>query len=345
MKRHYKDQLRTYTQVLLKPEIRYDELKTAVDNMYDLYLETSELVEDDKTSRQAVYLPTGKAIDSFEAGMCVKEFMRTKKFIAGIYSAILDAQERFPNQRIHIMYAGTGPFGTLMLPMTGLFTSSQIKFTLLEINKNSIDCLKRVITKFDVWDYVEDIIETDASTYRKTKEEPIHMLITETMQKALRKEPHVSITLNLVDQIHENGILIPQNISIDAVLFDQSRNMQRMFGENEAAYDYYKSIGRVIEFNMSLAKKHTRAFQLSRQDYTLPKVSMTLPEKVDKRFSAINLMTEIQVYKDHVLSYYECSLNLPEKLLAIENLSHLPERLELQYKISDMPRFEIVSVF
>ncbi len=289
------------------------------------------------------YLPTGKAIDSFEAGMCVKEFMRTKKFIAGIYNAILDAQERFPNQRIHIMYAGTGPFGTLMLPMTGLFLSSQIKFTLLEINKNSIDCLKRVITKFDVWDYVEDIIETDASTYRKTKEDPVHMLITETMQKALRKEPHVSITLNLINQIHENAILIPQNISIDAVMFDQRRNMQRMFGEKEAAYDYYESIGKVIDFNMPLAKEHARNFQVSRQNYTLPKVSMILPEKIDKRFDSINLMTRIQVYKEHVLTYYECSLNLPEKLLSIENSRALPKRLDLQYKVSDMPKFEIVN--
>ncbi len=61
MKGHFKDQLRTYTQVLLNPEIRYDELKTAVDKMYDLYIEISELVEDAKASRQAVLLTDWKS--------------------------------------------------------------------------------------------------------------------------------------------------------------------------------------------------------------------------------------------------------------------------------------------
>ncbi|WP_430885037.1 phytanoyl-CoA dioxygenase [Fusibacter sp. JL216-2] len=343
MKKSHKIQLKEYTDVLLKSEIRYDELKEAVDASYDLYRSVSGLREDAPASREAVFLPTGKAIDSFEAGMCVKEFMRTKKFVAGLYEAILEAQNRFPNRKIHILYAGTGPFATLMLPMTSIFSPDQIKFTLLEINKHSINCLKKLITEFDVWDYVQDIVETDASMYSPDKSESIHIFLTETMQRALNKEPQVSITLNLIDQIEENAIMIPQNIRIDAVLFDHKRNKQRMFGVEGAKDDYYEVLGRVIDFDRGMAKMHGASYRENRRNYTLPIVTIEFPEKIDQRFSSIKLMTQIHVYNEHVLSYYESSLNLPEKLLVIEDIENLPKHLELQYVISDIPKFKIVN--
>ncbi|GKT31025.1 hypothetical protein ADUPG1_001805, partial [Aduncisulcus paluster] len=187
--------------------------------------------------------------------------MRTKRFVAGFYEGILEAKRRFPDTQLHILYAGTGPFGTLMLPMTTLFSPHEIKFTLLEINRHSIECLKNTISSFEAWEYIEEIVETDASQYEAREDQAFHMLITETMQRALKKEPHVSITLNLIDQIEENGVLIPENVIVDAVLFDSRRNMDRMFGDIDAKKDYYKLLGRVLEFDKSTAIKEADAFR------------------------------------------------------------------------------------
>ncbi|MBP1862801.1 hypothetical protein BD780_002585 [Clostridium tetanomorphum] len=45
------------------------------------------------------------------------------------YGEIKRAQQKFLNEQIHILYAGTGPFAALMIPLTTVFTSLGVKFT------------------------------------------------------------------------------------------------------------------------------------------------------------------------------------------------------------------------
>jgi hypothetical protein len=331
--RNYKEELKEITEILLKPEDDYGEMKKATDDLYDLFVEVSGLEENDEDSRKDYYLPKGKAIGTVWAAMCVKEFMRTKKFVRGVFLGIKCAKEKFPNRKIHILYAGTGPFATLMLPLTTIFSSDEVGFTLLEINPHSIENLKKIIKAFNAMEYVENIVQCDATEYKSDKDKPIHMVVTETMQNGLKKEPQVAITLNLVPQMEKGGILIPENVIIEAGLLDAKRDNDRMLGVEGAYKDYYYALNQVFELNkevIGIEKTNVWCF---------PEVEIDISSNIDKRYNKLNLFTDIQVFGEEWLTYMQCSLNIPLKVIDVDWINNPIKRVSFQYNINENPGF------
>jgi hypothetical protein len=335
---NYIEKLRGITEILLKPEDDYAELTQAINDLYFIFSSASQLKADDDQTRLDMYLPKGKAIGSTWAAMCVKELMRTKRFLRGLYFGIKAAQEKFPNTSIHILYAGTGPFATLALPMTTVFTSQEINFTFLEINPLSIDLLKNTLRAFSAENYVNDIIQCDASVYTSDKNKPIHLVLTETMQNALQKEPQVSITMNLVPQMLPEGILIPQNIKIDAVLMSPKKNFERMTNPDWQEQKYYHPIKTIFELNMATPVKNP--IKKVTDSVSFPEVEVELPSGIDPDYSELSLFTNIQVFGDVDLTNWQCSLNIPKKLMSIDQRSETSNKMSFQYIISDKPGFE-----
>ncbi|AKN30014.1 phytanoyl-CoA dioxygenase [Clostridium carboxidivorans P7] len=329
----YKEKLKEITRILLEEEDEYGKIKDTCDDLFRLFLAASELKEDEY-SRKEYYLPKGKAIGTFWAGVCVKELMRTKRFIRGIFYGIKKAQEKFPDRTIHILYAGTGPFATLMLPMTTVFSSEKIKFTLLEINQGSIEALKKIIKVFEVEEYVEEIVQCDATEYKIDKSKPVHMIITETMQNALKNEPQVAITLNLVPQMEIEGILIPQNIDIEAVLIDPKREMERTMGIEGAEDDFYYPLSKIFELNKEGVKR-----VMKNKNYEFPEIEIELSHTIEKRYKRLCLLTTIQVFEGEQLTYNQCSLNLPYKIMDIDWRNNKWKELRFQYVVSEKPGF------
>jgi len=329
----YQVKLKEITNILLKAEDNYVEIKNATDDLYNLFLTVSGLKEVDENCRKDYYLPQGKAIGTVWAAMCIKEFVRTKKFIRGVYLGIKSAQNKFPNRPIHILYAGTGPFATLLMTLTTVFTSEEVKFTLLEINPDSIKNLNKVIEIFRVEEYVKKIVQCDATKYQADKGNPIHMVVTETMQRALNKEPQVAITLNLIPQMLEGGILIPENITVTATLVDLKRDMERMIGVEGAEKDYCYPLNKIFELNKDIVPMEKKG------EYLFPKVEVEIPNDIDKRFKSLNLFTDIQVFGEEKLTYMQCSLNLPHRVKDIDLVNKPFKKINFEYVISENPRF------
>lgn len=331
------EELKRITEIILNREDEYGELKKACDDLFVFLSRLARLDKEKELANKDYFLPGGKAIGTVWAGMCVKEFMRTKRFLTGIYKAVRQAQVKFPHQTIHILYAGSGPFGTLLVPLTTKFNPDEIKITFLDINPESLRNLKNLITELELEAYVEDIVLCDASKYQASRKRPVHMVVTETMQRALCKEPQVSITANLVSQMAEGGILIPQNIKINAVLLDAKRDMERMTGVSGAEKDFCFYIDTVLELNQAGIQKYDR------EKHCFPEKVVCLPEHVEDRFDSISLFTDIQVFGEETLTYMQCSLNMPYHIMKRKNMKEESagrKKLGFQYYVSKNPGFE-----
>ncbi|MEJ2750284.1 MAG: hypothetical protein P8183_20610, partial [Anaerolineae bacterium] len=147
---------------------------------------------------QDTFLPGGVAISPHLAARCLFDPVRTVQFLRGIYAGIHEAMRRFPGECIHIVYAGCGPYATLLLPLTTQFTPAQIQLTLIDINQPSIDGVRRLTAALGLDDYVQACVQANAITHQHPPDNPLHMVVSETMQTGLAREPQVAIMRNFL---------------------------------------------------------------------------------------------------------------------------------------------------
>lgn len=312
-----KQKLMKITNILLKQEDLYGELKQAVDEFYELLIDLTGIDGNNRKNQDDILLPNGKAIGTLWAARCVREFMRTKRFVQGLHQAVVDAKVRFPGQRIRILYAGTGPFATLLLPLTTVFSSEEIACTLLEINPGSIAALHQVIARLELQDYVVQIVQCDATAYQPPNAP--HIVVTEVMQNALKKEPQVAVTLNLVPQLLPGGILIPQQVRVDAAFV--------RFSEKEG-------VMHTTPQPVFCLNKETR---LQNVQCT---VAVDLSEGRKKGCRQLALLTTIRVYGQVELTVNQCSLTIPSIVKLYTSASQIPEQVFFRYLMGKVPHFE-----
>ncbi len=69
----------------------------------------------------------------------------------GVYAAIQQKREDNHHQSIDVLYAGTGPFGMLLIP---LLDAAQVRVTLLDIHAESLAKLQRLIDFLEVGHFI-----------------------------------------------------------------------------------------------------------------------------------------------------------------------------------------------
>lgn len=334
----YRNELQRITEILLKPEDDYDELTLAIHHLYQLFLAVSGLEVEQPQYQEHIYLSQGKAIGPHWAALCIRDILRTKRFVQGVFGGLKSAIAKFPGISIHVLYAGTGPFAALVIPLSTMFTSDQVKFTFLEINPYNIKPLEKIIHGFEAEKYVMEIVQGDATQFRVDSRRPVQMIITETMQNALQKEPQVAITMNLVPQMEHEGILIPENIAIEAMLMNSKRNQDRMLGVNDAE-SCYRSLGTVFELNKGIVVQNPVVGSPDMGSYVFPEVKITIPPDLAAEYPQLSLFTRIRVFGEVELKYWECSLTQPQKILQLDPVKP-EERIGLFYEISKKPGFK-----
>lgn len=334
----YRNELQRITEILFKPEDNYGELTQAIQDLYQLFLTVSGLTAEPLEQRgqqEHIYLPMGKAIGPYWAGLCIHEFLRTKRFIKGAFLGLQSAIAKFPGNPIHCLYAGTGPFAALAIPLITVFNSSQVKFTFLEINPYNIKPLERIIQGFEAEEYVTEIIQADATQFQANPGRPFQMIITETMQNALQKEPQVAITMNLVPQMAHGGILIPENIAIEAVLLSPKRNQDRMLGIIEAE-SCYRELGTIFQLNKGIHALSPVPGPAGKGPYSFPEVEIRIPPDWVAEYPHLCLLTRIRVYGEVELKDWECSLTQPQKVLQFDPVMPA-QRIGLWYEVNEKP--------
>ena len=197
------------TSEYLEDTLDYEKLlKTSKEYKNVLNTLSNESLDNEK-GRNDIHFNNGKALGSVWAALCIDDLVRTRQFIRGIHKAI--EEKKAKKEIIHILYAGTGPFATLILPFILRYSKSEIKYTLLEINPLSFNVLQSVISKLDLEEHDIKFVNDDATKYKFDNGTP-DIIVSETMQNSLDKEQQVSIFYNLMSQGNTDTLFIPENI-------------------------------------------------------------------------------------------------------------------------------------
>lgn len=257
----------------------------------------------------------GIVVSIEQAAHCLIDLARTTQFLRGIYQAIQDKLKTQSNVRI--LYAGCGPYATLISPLTTQFQSSQLSITLVDINNESIQSVHKLIKTWNIEEYVNDVISADLTDSELHFDRSFDIIISETMQFALRNECQVPITRNLIRFLKPEGLFIPEGVTIDACLVDSASS------EHSKSKPKLK-LGRVYDLN---SKK-------------VPEENLSTILKVpETRYKLLQLFTEIRVYKDTVIEAYDSGLTMPYYIDHFNKSK--PAQIKFQYVESSRPNWEV----
>lgn len=307
---------------LMLTEENPGKLRAACQDFYDFLCKIVGLEEDfsDSLTYTETILSRGKAISPLNAARCIWEYKRTLRFIRGVFSAINELKIRFPNEKIEILYAGCGPFATLVIPLLGKFSPAELSLTLLDYHEFSIESAQKVFQIFGFENFNTEFILTDACTYKHPRK--LHLVISETMLNALSSETQTAITLNLAPQICGGGIFVPQNISVSACLLNPTKE----FTEKERYF-----LGTILELDAEKIGKSGK-FQNS-------PVALEIPNEIKTKNLNLMLLTEIRIFDKFKLRDYESSITYPKKVLHFAAISKI-SAVEFKYILDENPHFE-----
>lgn len=302
--------LQHYCNMLLQNNSSWAERKDCLERIHALFAELGALNAYDEVHHSpAKVLEGGTAIAPAWAAMCMFDIARTRQFVLGLREAVADLLSEQPDEPVQVLDAGCGPYGLLSLLAAQYFSPSQVQFTLLDIFPGNIESVQKLIAALGMQRYFRAFVCEDALHYQWPPEKSLHILVTETMNRALWKEPQVAISLHLVPQLAPGAVLIPERIevSLACVNLYKKKIHAAMKGQEAltAPVLYEEDLGQVIE----LDKNSTEA-TIGKK----PLVSITLPAHFNTTQYQLELHTRVQVYKGYELIKDESAISLSQVL-------------------------------
>lgn len=309
---------RVATETLISCGNDFQKMKQSVDSLYGLFKSITG-IDFTNWSDGDIHLPSGKAISPEGAAHCLLEMKRTAIFLRGIKQAI-DSKMGDNMEPVKILYAGCGPYATLITPLLRYYSVDKINVTLLDINCVSLNSAEKLINEFGLGDYIDQFVLDDAATYKVDRLYDI--VISETMQAGLKNEPQVAITQNLVPQCKPDTIFIPEQITVDAHL------MKRGIWDGDQILEEGGETHHLCEL-FSVNKTN-----LDSSNY---RKIVTLPPTFNKPYDLL-LYTTIKVFGNEVLELNDCSLNMPLRYFELRD--NYPKSIEFWYNQSNKPKIE-----
>ena len=331
--------LQTAVDTLLNKDSEFWQLSRAIKELRVLFLGLSPILapENKEFLSGETQLPSGLAIAPDFAATVLNDTKRTVKFLRGVKEAIDDCLKNIDNKPIHLLYAGCGPYATLVFPLLHFFKPDQLKVTLLDIHQLSLDSADTIAHKIGVVDFIDSLICCDASRYLHPKDDPIHMVVTETMAQLLYKEPQVSITLNLAPQMVSNGIFIPEEVIISLRAINTANDYLRLTNrlpKNGKMELHLQDIFTLDKNCLNLVNTESNGMQIWLEDIIIPEI----PEQFDQ----LKLFTEIKIYNKHFLKAYESGLTSPLDF-KIDEVKE-GDSISFMYRISHVPELKYTKI-
>lgn len=288
-------------------------------------------------------LEDGVAINPHAAAHCVSDYRRSVVFIRGVYAAINAAVLRFSGAPVRILYAGCGPFATLLLPLLGRFEPGELDIHLLDIHTESLESVGLLISHFGFDSQHIRLVCADACHYQHHC--TLHLVIAETMQKALEQEPQLAVTANLAPQLCLQGILVPQAIRVELYLVQNQHEPGVIDNGGAAVLGGAEAVaGRhwlatLVCLNREKVQElmGAAAYNPLSGKNELNLVTVDLPPREDLASFDLVLYTRIQVLSRHSLQDYDSEITLPLKCLDVPALVG-SQQLQVRYQLGSYPK-------
>ena len=340
--------LNAISDTILDETSRPNQLRDALDAFV---LECSEVtnvrpdVSFDAWAEDAL-LATGVAINPQAAAHCALDYRRSVAFIRGIYAALNELKLRFPNTPLEILYAGCGPFATLLLPLLSKFVPGDLKLHLLDFHQRSLDSVELLLAHFGFEAHDVQTIKHDASAYQHPGR--LHLVVAETMQKSLEQEPQFAVTANLAPQLWPEGIFIPQCIEVALCLADLEQEkllIRQALGDDEGSHLEMDCLRRSLATVCTLVPDRALdQIRLAEKNATqagsqLEPTIITIPTAPGLARLDAALFTRIQVFGRHHLKDYESQITLPLKCYELLPLGP-GDSFRVSYHLGSYPKFQ-----
>ncbi len=288
MSKKYK--LMDIVNTLLDSDAKSAELAQSVKSLAEIFEQFASVINSDEYS--------GVAISPLDA-ICANEHVRITKYMRGVYAAVNDLLKRFKGQKIRLLYAGCGPHATLLLPLLYRFDPKRLSVRFLDHNAASLKSVKAIMSHLGFEKFAEDYIHDNASSYQS--EEPLHMVLVDSMNAALYDKPQVALTLNLLPQLQNGGVFIPKRVVVG---FETAYYNQVKKRASAATVKYSNYLCHILDIDT--AKPLTKEQMLVTDEYRFK-------SEIDAKMEP-QLSTVVYIYKNNILRENECSLTIPKKM-------------------------------
>lgn len=332
-----RDELNQVTDTILDTGSGPGELFAAVNDLHRLCssIVGLEPEADDGEADRETKTEHGRALAPRDAARCTLDLARTSAFLRGCHEAIGVLLNRFSGRRINLLYAGTGPFAPLALPLTTRFDPEHLGITFIDAHPYSVDSVRRLIDAFEASAWCSALHSCDAMDYVHPVSEPLHMVIIETMQRLLAKEPQVALTEVLAPQLIEGGILLPERVLLSACLADQSRELSLPDPGEAAAKTTEVStrcrfdLGALIELTAGGLRYRGEA----------ETITLIIPDEV-LEMPDLLLRTTVEVFAGHRLDDYDSGLTYPTLIAQLGRLRP-GDRVEITFERGAVPGLRV----
>ncbi len=268
-------------------------------------------------------ISSGDALTPWHAAACMDDRTRTAAFVRGAIRAVDQTLKRTPDRPLHLVEAGCGPLGTLVLPLLAHFSEEELVVSLIDLHQESIDGVRAMLDHFGFLPRTRQLVCGDATAV--SLDSAAHIVLTETMNTALSEEPQVAITRALLRE-NPHATLIPQSIRIELALLDLAA---------ETSHFPPRPSDRMVVAPVFELNRRT-ALDLTEKDGVLPAATVTLPSHFPPQLVPC-LTTTIQVFEEIRTSDYETQISQPLPLVREGQALPPGTRIQFFYRMGTSP--------
>lgn len=244
----------------------------------------------------------------------LKDTLRVGQFLKAINAAIASKLQQ--QSSVTIAYPACGPFAPLLIPLLSyyreraIYSSEQLKISLIDIQPGAVQSLNALITAHNISEFIQQVACEDACTFRS--DNLFDIIIVEAMQHGFSREAHLRITEHFATLLQHDGLLIPEQIIIEAWLTNAQQEYVEQW-QASTAKPHQSSrtyIGEVMTINRSLATTMAPTV-VDSHTQLLPCNCLQIPPLISEKPQTVILSSRLRLFQDLWLNEYESGITHP----------------------------------